>query len=368
MANVRLETVRKVFEADDKKGKQLVVALDDVSLLVRHGETLAVLGPSGSGKSSLLRVMAGLTPYQGHVYYDDQLMDGVKPAERNIGMVFQSYALYPHLDGYDNLGFTFRVRQRTPQEADERIRITSEVMGIGFEELLRHKPGYLSGGEQQRVALGRALVREPDLFLLDEPLANLDARLRARTRAEVKRLLDRLGHTAVYVTHDQLEAIAVGDRLAIMNAGRIEQVGAYRVLYDTPINAFVAGFLGQPPMNLLPGELNQGGAWQAGDLIIPVPDVVSQRMRPGWGLTLGIRPENARLTADDPPTLSGRVAHIERDLPRGIQTLLLEHPRLPQLSVIVPSKERVLPGDRVPVALPVEHLVFFDGKTGQRLS
>ena len=379
MAKIRIEHVRKVFAADEsialpglrearhKKNDGPQVALDGVDLLVRDGETMAVLGPSGCGKSTLLRVLAGLISYEGHVYYDDVLIDSVKPFERNIGMVFQNYALYPQLNGYGNLSFTFWVRHRSAQEAEERIRATSKIMGIGFDELLKHQPGQLSGGEQQRLALGRALVRNPDLFLFDEPLSNLDAKLRIRTRGEIKRLLQRFGHTAFYVTHDQIEATALGDRLAIMRAGKVEQVGTYAILYERPINTFVAGFLGSPPMTLLPGTLNERGAWQCGDLEIPVPQIVSNRLRVGWSLVLGIRPENARLASDGSLTFTGRVVHIERDLPRHAQTLYVERAPLPDIAVTVPSSERVQRGDQVPVLLPGDKLTFFDGKTEMRM-
>jgi ABC-type sugar transport system ATPase subunit len=379
VTTIRLEKVHKVFgpgasaKVPGQRPKQdhpedaSRVALDGVDLLVHDSETMAVLGPSGCGKSTLLRVVAGLESYEGHVYFDGKLMDKVPPYERSIGMVFQSYALYPHLDGFDNLGFTFKARRRPPQEAMERILITAEIMGVGFEELLRYKPGRLAGGEQQRLAVGRALVREPDLFLLDEPLANLDAKLRLRTRGEIRRILRRFRHTAIYVTHDQAEAAAIGEQLAIMKAGRVEQVGTYALLYNTPINAFVAGFLGNPPMNLLPGILNERGAWQLGDVEIPVPAIVCDRLRAGWKLILGIRPEQARLAADEPPTFRGRVVHIERDLPRRIQTLYLTRPPWPDVAITVPSGEWIARGDWVPVVLPLDKLTYFDGKTETRI-
>ncbi|MGD9101064.1 MAG: ABC transporter ATP-binding protein [Anaerolineae bacterium] len=381
MTKIRIENVRKVFEAQETStllglggaerqhtdGPQ--VALDGVNLLVRHGETMALLGPSGCGKSTLLRAVAGLISYEGHVYYDDRLVDGLRPHERNIGLVFQNYALYPQFSGYGNLSFTFLVRRRPLQEARERIQVTSEIMGIGFRRLLQHKPGQLSGGEQQRLAVGRALVRTPDLFLFDEPLSNLDARLRIRTRGEIKRLLGRFGHTTLYVTHDQAEATALGDRLALMRAGRIEQVGTYALLYERPINTFVAGFLGSPPMTLLPGRLNERGAWQCGALEVHAPEIVCARMRVGWSLVLGIRPEHARLASDESPTFSGRVEHIERDMSRRVQTLFVALERaLPDIAVTVPSSARVQRGDSVPVVLPADKVVFFDGKTEKRIA
>lgn len=379
MAKIRLENVRKVFtpaetgllsglteRATAPEGSE-ILALDTINLVVHDSETLVLLGPSGCGKSTLLRVVAGLTPYEGHVYFDDRPVDSLKPYERNIGMVFQNYALYPQFDGYDNLSFTFVVRRRPPEEAEERIQFTSQVMGIGFEKLLQHKPGQLSGGEQQRLAVGRALVRAPDLFLFDEPLSNLDAKLRVQTRGEIKRLLKRFGHTTIYVTHDQMEATALGDRLAIMRAGQIEQIGTYQMLYERPINTFVASFLGAPPMTLLPGTLNEREAWQGSDLEIPVPISISKRLGPGWSLILGIRPEHAHLAGDEPPTFIAPVVHIERDFSRRMQTLLLDYPSLPQIAATAPIKERILPGDRVPIVLPPDKLTFFDGKTKIRI-
>jgi len=259
-------------------------------------------------------------------------------------------------------------RRRPPQEAEDRIRATSEIMGIGFDELLKHKPGRLSGGEKQRIALGRALVRQPDLFLFDEPLSNLDVQLRVQTRVEIKRLLRRFGHTALYVTHDQIEATAIGDRLAIMRAGRVEQVGDYAMLRERPINTFVAGFLGHPPTTLLPGRINERGNWQAGDLEIPVPDIVRARMNVGWALILGIRPKHARLAADKPPTFIGHVIHIERDLPRRVQTLFVTRDPLPDVAVTVPTDVSVQNRDQVPVLLPADKFTFFDGKTEKRIA
>jgi ABC-type sugar transport system ATPase subunit len=236
-------------------------ALDGVDLEVRDGETMAVIGPSGCGKSTLLRVVAGLeAPDRGRVLYDGQDVGGVPPGERGIGMVFQNYALYPHMESRGNLGFFFRLRRRE-EEVDERVKVTAEIMGLGFAELLDRKPGTLSGGQQQRVAIGRCIARDPRLFLLDEPLSNLDARLRARTRVELKRLLSRFRITTLYVTHDQTEAIALAGRIAVMRRGRIEQVGRWDDLYERPASAFVAGFVGTPgapPANLLAGTV--GGA------------------------------------------------------------------------------------------------------------
>ena len=241
MATIRLDNVTKTFAAhqqsdhratdQDDTGAQNsgpFAALDHVSLTIPDGQTLAVLGPSGCGKSTLLRVLAGLeTEYTGHLYFDDQPMGDVPAKDRHIGMVFQNYALYPHFEGHGNRSFFFKLRKMTDEETDERIRITSEIMGIGFKQLLVRKPGTLSGGQQQRVAIARAIVRNPRLFLFDEPLSNLDAKLRSQTRVEIKRLLRQFQITAAYVTHDQMEAITLGDLVAVMRAGRVEQVGTF---------------------------------------------------------------------------------------------------------------------------------------------
>jgi ABC-type sugar transport system ATPase subunit len=224
-----------------------VLALDHVNLTIPDGQTMAIVGPSGCGKSTLLRVVSGLeSDHTGHVFYDGHDMKEVPPKDRYIGMVFQNYALYPHFESKGNLAFFFRMHKAPDEEAEERIRVTSEIMGIGFRDLLRRKPGTLSGGQQQRVAIARAIVRKPRLFLFDEPLSNLDARLRTQTRVEIKRLLRRFQITAIYVTHDQVEAVTLGDQVAVMRAGRIEQVGTPHELRQSPANAFVAGFLGSP--------------------------------------------------------------------------------------------------------------------------
>ena len=261
-----------------------MVALDHVSLTIPDGQTFAVIGPSGCGKTTLLRMIAGLEKdFFGRVFYDGEDMASVPAGERYIGMVFQNYALYPHLRGRGNLEFFFRVHKAPDEEAEERIRITSEMMGIGFKELLRRKPGRLSGGQKQRVAIARALVRKPRLFLFDEPLSNLDAKLRAQTRVEIKRLLQRFQITAIYVTHDQTEAIALGDGIAVMRDGRVEQAGVYQELRRDPANAFVAGFFGRPPMNLFSGGTVADGVFHLGEVTVPLPEAIRAqvRARPG---------------------------------------------------------------------------------------
>ena len=247
-------------------------ALDGVTLTIPNGRTMAVVGPSGCGKSTLLRVIAGLDrDYGGAIYYNGKDMQDVPPRDRYMGMVFQGYALYPHFHGYNNLRFTFLVRKAPDEEAAERIRITSDMMGYGFRQLLGRKPGTLSGGEQQRLALARALVRAPEVLLLDEPLSNLDAKLRVKTRVEIKRLLRQFHVTTVFVTHDQLEAVSLADTMAVMHNGRIEQVGTFDRIRTRPVNTFVAGFLGVHPLNLAPAVITERGTVAIGSLELSAP-------------------------------------------------------------------------------------------------
>jgi len=272
-----------------------VVALDHVNLTIPDGQTFAIVGPSGCGKTTLLRVVAGLdSEYEGRILYDDEDVRDVPPGERCIGMVFQNYALYPHFTGRGNLGFSFMVRRAPDEEAEERIRITSEIMGIGFDELLPRKPGKLSGGQQQRVAIARALVRNPRLFLFDEPLSNLDAKLRVRMRGEIRALQRRLGITSVYVTHDQEEAFSIADRVAIMNQGKLVQLGTPRELYSEPADRFVADFVGVS--NIVPVEVvdsNAGGA----TVRVFGQTIRSRRppSNPGGQVSVVLRPEALRV-------------------------------------------------------------------------
>ncbi len=407
MAEIRLEDVTKVFsgpgpleirrsrlpgsqvdqafaervaaQADMQAGERSadgkVVALDHVNLTIPDGQTFAVVGPSGCGKSTLLRVVAGLdTGYTGRVYYDGQDMTDVPPRDRYIGMVFQNYALYPHFESKGNLGFFFKVRHRPDEEAEERIRITSEIMGIGFKELLGRKPGTLSGGQQQRVAIGRAIVRNPRLFLFDEPLSNLDAKLRTQTRVEIKRLLHRFQITAIYVTHSHVEAIALGDQIAVMRAGRIEQVGTYQELLTRPANSFVAGFLGSPPMNLLSGGTVAEGALHVGSLAVPLPEAVRAQVSSGQALTLGIRPEAAALVFGERPMgdelrLMAEVEVVEPDFARQVQVAYVRAGTLTlAASGPIGGPEALLNvGDQVTVALPLRALYFFDTQSEARI-
>jgi ABC-type sugar transport system ATPase subunit len=346
-----------------------LVALNNVNLNIPDGQTMAILGPSGCGKSTLLRVVAGLEPeYSGLVLYDGQDMRDTPPYKRHVGMVFQNYALYPHFEGHGNLSFFFKMRRATDKETEERIRITSETMGIGFNELLKRKPGALSGGEQQRLALARAIVRNPDLFLFDEPLSNLDAKLRAQTRIEIKRLLHRFQITSIYVTHDQEEATTLGDQLAIMRAGHIEQVGAHQILRERPANTFVAGFLGSPPMNLLPGGIIGNNCIRLDEITMPIPNSIKERgIHTGQEVTLGIRPEAAHLLFGSQPSapgfcLRGLVQVVEPDFAHRTQLVYARTGRLAYAATgQLDTSVRI--GDTVDVFFPLDHLYVFDAKT-----
>jgi ABC-type sugar transport system ATPase subunit len=361
---------QQALGASGRGGK--VAALDHVNLIVPDGETLSIVGPSGCGKSTLLRIVAGLDPeFKGQVLYDERDMRDVPPRDRYIGMVFQNYALYPHFRGHGNLSFFFRLHKRTDEETEERIRATSEIMGIGFEELLRRKPGTLSGGQQQRVAIGRAIVRNPVLFLFDEPLSNLDAKLRVQTRVEIKRLLRRFQITAIYVTHDQVEAITLGDRIAVMREGRIEQVGNYQELVDAPATAFVAGFLGQPPMNLFSGGSVQDGALCWEQIKVVLPERIRSQVVEGQSLILGARAERAEIQVAPMPAVSGlalqgSVATIEPDFGRGTQWVYFQSG--PFFYAARASLDLSMDvGDEVRVVFPEESLYFFDGQDERRL-
>ena len=364
---------QQTLERSGHSGAAKIVALDQVNLTIPDGHTLSVVGPSGCGKSTLLRIVAGLDPdFQGRVFYDDRDMRDVPPKDRFIGMVFQSYALYPHFKGQGNLSFFFKLHKRTDEETEDRIRVTSEIMGIGFDELLKRKPGTLSGGQQQRVAIGRAIVRDPVLFLFDEPLSNLDAKLRVQTRIEIKRLLRRFQITAIYVTHDQVEAITLGDRIAVMRAGRIEQVGTYDELMDTPANAFVAGFLGRPAMNLFAGGTVRDGALHWGETSVVLPNNILSQVEAGQRLTLGVRPDEARLSQKDASApgelrLRGTVETVEPDFSRGTQMAYLRTgPFFYAARGLLDMSLNV--GDEIEVVFPGDRLYFFDGQDERRVA
>jgi len=304
MGEIELDAVRKVYGDD-------VIGADDVTLTVEDGELVVLVGPSGSGKSTTLRMIAGLeAPTKGDIYIDGERVNDVQPQDRDIAMVFQSFALYPHRTVRGNIAFPLQAADVPGPEIDDRVETTAEVLDIS--ELLDRHPSQLSGGQQQRVALGRAIVREPRAFLMDEPLANLDAKLRKEMRIEVVRLQKELDTTMVHVTHNQEEAMTMGDRIAVMNKGRLQQVAPPDVAYREPANLFVAGFIGSPSMNLLRGTV-EGRTFTSADGAVEV-ELPDDRPAAATAdeLTLGIRPENVEpVDEPGPHTYTGEVDVVE---------------------------------------------------------
>ncbi len=372
MAEVTLDGVCKRF-----RGREVI---PELSLTVRDGELFILVGPSGCGKSTIMHLIAGLeAPSAGRILFDGQDVTPLSPRDRDVALVFQSYALYPHMTVADNLAFPLRVVKR--QTGLTQAQIVSEVGRIaellGISGVLDRRPRELSGGQRQRVALGRALSRQPRVFLLDEPLSNLDAQLRAVMRTELRRLHDQLGITMIYVTHDQTEAMTLADRLAVLDRGRLQQVGKPRELYDRPANRFVAQFVGSPSMNMLEAKIKDGGArTPLFDLPICLP---SLRAHEGQSVVLGIRPES--LIIGDEPSTSELSEKIERvgsgivrlvELSGGQTWVTVEVGRHPKDGLLVGAGSRALhisPGDRVSLSLSEAESAchLFDPTTGGRL-
>src|SRR5579862_2466670 len=301
MARVAMRGLNKKYDE--------VHAVIDVNLEIRDQEFVVLVGPSGCGKKTTLRMVAGLESITGgQISIDEKVVNELPPMDRDIAMVFQNYALYPHMSVYDNMAFGLKMRKFERPEIQKRVQEAAEILGI--EDYLKRKPRQLSGGQRQRVALGRAIVRHPRVFLFDEPLSNLDAKLRVQMRVELKKLHERLGTTAIYVTHDQVEAMTLGDRVVVMCDGRVQQVGDPMELYNQPANRFVAGFIGSPAMNFIGIRLTgeNGGLWAESDgMRIKVPAPLVPRLGPyaGKDFTLGVRPEDLSIAGDgDDPDLT----------------------------------------------------------------
>jgi len=366
MAKVVFEHVDKRFES--------VVALNDLNLEINDGEFLVLVGPSGCGKSTALRCLAGLEEItSGHIYIGDRDVTQVPPKDRDIAMVFQAYALYPHMSVRDNLAFGLKLRNTPGDVIDSRVNQAAEMLGL--TPLLDRKPKALSGGQRQRVALGRAIVREPHVFLMDEPLSNLDAKLRVQTRAEIIQLQKRLGTTTVYVTHDQVEAMTMGHRIAVMSAGLLQQLDTPENLYERPANMFVATFIGSPAMNVFPAEVTNGGegimlAFEGVKIAVPTSRVGKLDTMVGQKVMAGIRPEHLMLM-NGKPAPEGSVMRLPVDLvePLGSETLL--HMRGPGGDLIVAKVEptaRLKIGDTVELEVETEHIHAFDAQTEQALN
>ncbi|MBW4633842.1 MAG: ABC transporter ATP-binding protein [Iphinoe sp. HA4291-MV1] len=367
MANVRLESVKRRFNN--------VTAIEDITFEIPDGEFWVLVGPSGCGKSTILRTIAGLeTVTSGKLYIGDTQVNNIPARQRDVAMVFQNYALYPHMTVAQNIAFGLQMRKVDSKVIQERVMTVARSLSL--EHLLDRKPKQLSGGQQQRVALGRAIARQPQVFLLDEPLSNLDAQLRDDTRAELKQLHQELEVTTIYVTHDQVEAMTLADKIVVLNRGRIQQIGEPQNIYSQPANRMVATFLGNPPMNILPAKFT-GHNFDVSGQVLSCPNAVRERLRfgAGQGFDLGIRPENIYL--NEPQR---RREHREKELaelvvevkvvePLGRETLI--RGGLPNSEVIlnIQTGADVLfhPGDRLSLELDLDKLFVFDSATGDRL-
>ncbi len=366
MARVLLRNITKRF--DD------VVAVDKINLEIADREFLVLVGPSGCGKTTTLRMIAGLEEItEGEIFIGDQRVNGLAPKDRNIAMVFQSYALYPHMKVFDNMAFGLKMRKVSKEEREEKVRNAAAILGI--ENLLNRKPKQLSGGQRQRVALGRAIVRDPQVFLFDEPLSNLDAKLRVQMRTELKKLHERLQATAVYVTHDQVEAMTMGNRIVVMKDGIVQQVGRPLDLYRKPSNRFVAGFIGSPSMNFIPCRLLEEDPHlyiDTGDFKIPLPDSLAEKARPTreTEFTFGIRPEDLRERSDDQgpaaseTTLKASVNVIE---PLGKEICLDLSTGTHSLTAVLNADAGVALHEDVELALNMDRIHLFRGEGGEAL-
>ena len=364
MASVTLKNVYKVYTGN-------VTAVSDFSLEIKDKEFVILVGPSGCGKSTTLRMIAGLEEItKGELYIGDTLANDIAPKDRDIAMVFQNYALYPHMTVFDNMAFGLKLRKVPKDEIKRRVEEAAKILDISH--LLDRKPKALSGGQRQRVALGRAIVRNPKVFLLDEPLSNLDAKLRAQMRTEISKLHQRLGTTFIYVTHDQTEAMTLGDRIVVMKDGFVQQVDTPQNLYDFPVNEFVAGFMGSPQMNFLDGTINKSGAdymFHFGKYDVKIPasknkdDVLKDYV--GKSVIMGIRPENVH---DEPEFVSkateGLVeADVEVTELMGAETYLYLTCEGNSLTARVEPTSTAKTGDHIKIALDLAKLHLFDKET-----
>ena len=349
MATVEIRDVRKAFGSTQ--------ILHGVSVDIEDGQFVVLVGPSGCGKSTLLRMLAGLENITGgEIAIGDRVVNKVPPKDRDIAMVFQNYALYPHMTVYQNMAFSMKLAGAPKEVMDQEVQKAARILGL--EQLLHRFPRQLSGGQRQRVAMGRAIVRNPQVFLFDEPLSNLDAKLRVQMRSEIKDLHQRLKVTTVYVTHDQIEAMTMADKIVVMNHGRIEQAGAPLELYDRPANLFVAGFIGSPAMNMLAGRIKDGSFIDGGGTHWPLPPAYAGRE--GAEVVYGIRPEHLRL---DPNGIQARIQVVE---PTGSETQVTL--RIGEISVMGAFRERITAGhgDVLAISPDLALVHIFDKATGQR--
>lgn len=360
MASVTFQDATRIYPGADHP------AVDGLSLEIADGESMVLVGPSGCGKSTSLRMLAGLEEVtSGSILIGDRDVTTLPPKERDVAMVFQNYALYPHMTVGENMGFALKMQNVSKAERESRVREAAALLGL--ESFIDRKPKQLSGGQRQRVAMGRAIVRQPQVFLMDEPLSNLDAKLRVATRTQIAALQTRLGVTTVYVTHDQVEAMTMGDRVAVMKDGVLQQVDSPLALYDTPRNVFVAGFLGSPAMNLFDGEITDNGI-SYGDWTIPVGRSVLEAAGDEKTLTVGIRPEAFTVTGED----ASMPLEVERVEELGADSYLHGHAAGAAEGplIIARTSTRRTPdiGDTVPLTVDPADVHVFSRRTGERIS
>ncbi|RMF26456.1 MAG: ABC transporter ATP-binding protein [Cyanobacteria bacterium J083] len=360
MATVKLQKVTRRFEQ--------TIAINNINLDIPDGEFWVLVGPSGCGKSTILRVIAGLESItEGKIYIGNTLVNNIPARQRDVAMVFQNYALYPHMNVAENLAFGLKMRKTPSYQIKNRVQEVARSLDL--EHLLQRKPKQLSGGQQQRVALGRAIARQPELFLLDEPLSNLDAQLRDETRAEIKKLHANLGITTVYVTHDQVEAMTLGDRLVVLDRGKIQQIGTPQQVYNHPLNRMVASFLGSPPMNIFSVTYRQGN-FLIEQQTIPVSTPLQEQIKPHEGevFELGIRAEDIYLRSDNISDFSSLEVKIGIIEPLGKEILVRAHlPRTNNtlLNFLAPANWQGKPNDHLRVYLDLNRLFVFDVSSGQ---
>ncbi|ADY66394.1 MULTISPECIES: ABC transporter ATP-binding protein [Rhizobium/Agrobacterium group] len=357
MASVELRDIRKSYASLD--------VIHGISLDITDGEFIALVGPSGCGKSTLLRMIAGLEEItDGDILIGGTVVNSMTPRERNIAMVFQSYALYPHMTVAENMGFNLKLAGQPKNVIDERVAEAARMLDLG--KLLDRKPSQLSGGQRQRVAMGRAVVRNPAVFLFDEPLSNLDAKLRVQMRSEIKALHQKVGTTSIYVTHDQIEAMTLADRVVVLNHGRIEQQGTPLELYKTPANLFVAAFIGSPAMNLIEGVVDGEGDQPAARLKdgTAIRIAASRNVKRGQSVTIGLRPEHIGSTVGGDISLSGRTVLVE---PTGAQTHVVFELAGDQVTAVVDGEQLVKVNTPFAATVHHERVHVFDRASGLAL-
>jgi len=347
MSAVSLRGVRKSFGSTE--------VVHGVDIAIADGEFCVLVGPSGCGKSTLLRMIAGLEEISaGEIAIGARVVNTLRPKERDIAMVFQNYALYPHMTVYDNMAFSLKLAGVAKDEAEQRVADASQILGLN--DYLQRYPRQLSGGQRQRVAMGRAIVRKPQVFLFDEPLSNLDAKLRVAMRTEIKALHQRLTTTSVYVTHDQIEAMTMADKIVVMNNGRVEQIGSPLELYDNPANLFVAGFIGSPAMNFLKGRLNGAAVAVGSGISLPV----KTKLESGRDVLVGVRPEHLAVAADGVPAV---VVVVE---PTGADTQIFCKLAGTDVTAVVRERHDFRPGESIRLKPQLTYL--FDPSSGARLA